>query len=304
MCSHRELDMDPYTVAGLARIEGEALAEDLEGATDSKTSETNYHLRGMVVHSGQASGGHYYSYIKSGASWYKFDDGDVTEAKMEDDEELRAQCYGGEYMSEVFDPMLKRMTYRKQKRWWNAYMLFYTRADLADAVAAGEVGAQLARLKVSNSLPREMTKKPPKMPLPIEKSVQKQNVRFLHQRNMFSPEFFQFMKRLIGCNAAYLGQSGQSDSPAKEAEELCMLSIHLASKFLFSIGLRAKKSLRGPAQEWYEVLSQYLRCSKQARLWFCQQALFAHPQRFCEYILECPSAEVRKRETVLSIHPF
>ena len=59
--------------------------------------------------------------------WYKFDDGDVTEVNMEDDEELKTQCWGGEYMSEVFDHMLKRMSYRRQKRWWNAYMLFYCR---------------------------------------------------------------------------------------------------------------------------------------------------------------------------------
>ena len=31
-----------------------------------------------------------------------------------------------------------------------------------------------------------------------------------------------------------------------------------------------------------------------ARAWFCQEALFAHPSRFCEYILECPTAEVRQ----------
>ena len=45
----------------------------------------------MVVHSGQASGGHYYSYIKHGDRWYKIDDGDVTEVNMEDDEELKTQ---------------------------------------------------------------------------------------------------------------------------------------------------------------------------------------------------------------------
>ncbi len=112
---------------------------DLEGGGGSGSDARRYHLRGMVVHSGQASGGHYYSYIHCGADrgWFKFDDGDVTEAKMEEDDELKAQCYGGEYMSEVFDPMLKRMSYRKQKRWWNAYMLFYTRADLVDSGAGG-----------------------------------------------------------------------------------------------------------------------------------------------------------------------
>lgn len=89
------------------------------------------------MHSGQASGGHYYSFIRNKDSdgefrWYKFDDGDVTEVKMDDEEELKTQCYGGEYMSEVFDPLVKRMSYRKQKRWWNAFMLFYTRLDYTE----------------------------------------------------------------------------------------------------------------------------------------------------------------------------
>ncbi len=34
------------------------------------------------------------------------------------------------FLLQVFDHMLKRMSYRRQKRWWNAYMLFYCRADL------------------------------------------------------------------------------------------------------------------------------------------------------------------------------
>lgn len=82
-------------------------------------------------------GGHYYSYIRnrnpSGeVRWYKFDDGDVTECRMGEDEEMKVQCFGGDYMGEVFDPMLKRSTYRRQKRWWNAYMLFYTRHDIEE----------------------------------------------------------------------------------------------------------------------------------------------------------------------------
>ena len=45
-------------------------------------------------YSGQASGGHYYSFIRNKDSdgefrWYKFDDDDVTEIKMEDEEELK-----------------------------------------------------------------------------------------------------------------------------------------------------------------------------------------------------------------------
>ena len=39
--------------------------------------------------------------FRQGEKWYKFDDGDVTEVSMEDDEELKNQCWGGEYLSEV-----------------------------------------------------------------------------------------------------------------------------------------------------------------------------------------------------------
>ena len=36
-----------------------------------------------------------------GDRWYKFDDGDVTEVNMQDNDELKNQCWGGEYLSEV-----------------------------------------------------------------------------------------------------------------------------------------------------------------------------------------------------------
>lgn len=52
--------MEPYTVSGLAKLEGELIDCEYE---DIKGTCTKYQLSGIVVHSGQASGGHYYSYI-------------------------------------------------------------------------------------------------------------------------------------------------------------------------------------------------------------------------------------------------
>ncbi len=202
--------------------------------------------------------------------------------------------------------MLKRMSYRKQKRWWNAYMLFYTRADLAeeDSTSPDSVAAQLAKLRLTSE---EKDKKATvtkavapvsapapsvapsvadaggapstvelHIPLPIEKSIQKQNVNFLHQRNQFSPEFFQFMRNIISCNGSYITQQQQQAAEGKQggeaeaanppdAEVISMVTVHLASKFLFNTGFRTKKSLRGPAQEWYEILTQYMRGSRQVR---------------------------------------
>lgn len=38
------------------------------------------------------------------------------------------------------------------------------------------------------------------MPVPIERSVIRQNVEFMHNRNQFSQEYFNFMKRLSFSN--------------------------------------------------------------------------------------------------------
>ncbi|KTF73658.1 hypothetical protein cypCar_00043671 [Cyprinus carpio] len=61
-----------------------------------------------------------------------------------------------------------------------------------------------------------------------------------------------------------------------------MISIQLAARFLFSTGFHTKKVVRGPAGD-----------CKNVRSWFAHNVLFAFPTRFSEYLLECPSAEVR-----------
>ena len=292
----RVLDMEPYTVWGLAKAEGEVIDYDIDEESNRDVS-TRYHLTGIVVHSGQASGGHYYSYIlhrppndESGSpKWYKFDDGDVSECKMDDDEEMKNQCFGGEYMGEVFDHVGKRMTYRRQKRWWNAYILFYTKEDV-------DISDRMNSLSL-NDLASSI-------PAPIERSVRKQNIKFQHTYNQFSTEFFQFMRKLMSCQTPYMtpdkaisSQTSETNvmqsKDTNESEELALLSVEIAARFLFTTCLHTKKSLRGVANDWYEALLGPLKSSKKARNWFAQHVLFDHPQRFCEYLLQCPSAEVR-----------
>ena len=41
--------------------------------------------------------------------WYKFDDGEVSDCRMDEDEELRSQCFGGDHTTTAFDqPSMKR----------------------------------------------------------------------------------------------------------------------------------------------------------------------------------------------------
>ena len=64
-----------------------------------------------------------------------------------------------------------------------------------------------------------------------------------------------------------------------EAEELSLLSVQLASKFLFFTGFHTKKTLRGTATDWHDILCHHLLGSKLVRSWFAHNALFNHPQR-------------------------
>ncbi|XP_013883260.1 probable ubiquitin carboxyl-terminal hydrolase FAF-X [Austrofundulus limnaeus] len=295
----RELDMEPYTVAGVAKLEGDDVNPENQVIQQNELSEatapgsSKYRLVGVLVHSGQASGGHYYSYIiqRNGGDgeknrWYKFDDGDVTECKMDDEEEMKNQCFGGEYMGEVFDHMMKRMSYRRQKRWWNAYILFYERMDSLDKDS--ELVKYISELSLSSTKPHQV-----KMPSVIECSVRKQNVQFMHNRMQYSLEYFQFIKKLLTCNSVYLNPPPGQDHLLPEAEEIAMISAQLAARFLFSTGFHTKKVVRGPASDWYDALCILLRHSKNVRYWFAHNVLFAYPNRFSEYLLECPSAEVR-----------
>ena len=43
-----------------------------------------------------------------------------------------------------------------------------------------------------------------KMPAAIEKCVRKQSIRYMHNKNHFSLEYFQFMRRLLMTNVHYV----------------------------------------------------------------------------------------------------
>ena len=139
---------------------------------------------------------------------------------------------------------------------------------------AGAVAKAMGELSLEERTARKVQRL--KVPMPIERSVHKQNIRFLHVRNQFSGEFFNFMKKLVNCNGPYVtpatpgggvaaqtsqqsGNKPQQEQLSPEGEELAMITMQLASKFLFSSGFRTKKTLRGSAQEWYEILAQHFR---------------------------------------------
>jgi ubiquitin carboxyl-terminal hydrolase 7 len=107
------------------------LEEFLDKNAD-RSQSWNYKLHGVLVHSGDLHGGHYFALIKpdSKRRWLKFDDDRVTPVT---DREVLEENYGGEALNGVTSPQ-QRNQVRAMKRFTNAYMLVYIRESAMDEV--------------------------------------------------------------------------------------------------------------------------------------------------------------------------
>uniref|UniRef100_A0A8C6PJW9 Ubiquitin carboxyl-terminal hydrolase 24 n=1 Tax=Nothobranchius furzeri TaxID=105023 RepID=A0A8C6PJW9_NOTFU len=324
------LNMEPYTVSGMARQDcsgegGEGRGDGASGGSPRKkvTISENYELVGVVVHSGQAHAGHYYSFIKdrrgSGRGrWYKFNDNVVEEFDM-NDETLEYECFGGEYRPKVYDQSNPYPDVRR--RYWNAYMLFYQKIsdqnspalpkksrvsimrqeaeDLSlSAPSSPDVSPQSSprppranndRLTLLTRLVRKGEKKGlfvEKMPASIYQMVRDENLRFMRNRDVYNSDYFNFVLSLASVNATKLKHPGYQPM-AKE-------SLQLAVHFLFHTYLHTKKKLRVDTEEWMAAVEVLLSKSSEACQWMVQYLVGPEGReiiRVC--LLECSVREVR-----------
>ncbi|CAO1629496.1 unnamed protein product [Sympodiomycopsis kandeliae] len=92
-----------------------------------------YNLHGVLVHSGDLHGGHYFTLIKpdKDSDWFKFDDDRVTRVLPR---EVLEDNYGGEYPNGHLGQTGVRAPVRAMKRFTNAYMLVYVRDAMSDEI--------------------------------------------------------------------------------------------------------------------------------------------------------------------------
>lgn len=104
---------------------------------DARGEPWRYHLHGVLVHSGDLHGGHYFALIKPerDSGWFKFDDDRVTPATLK---EVLEDNFGGEVLPAGGRPrpLVPSAPMRAMKRFTNAYMLVYIRESLLDEVLA------------------------------------------------------------------------------------------------------------------------------------------------------------------------
>ncbi|KAK4688080.1 ubiquitin carboxyl-terminal hydrolase 7, partial [Tremellales sp. Uapishka_1] len=109
------------------------LAEFLDESADRSVPHV-YKLHGVLVHSGDLHGGHYFALIKpdKDGRWFKFDDDRVTPVT---DKEVLEDNYGGDTVNGLI-PAHQRTQARSLKKFTNAYMLVYVKETELDNVLA------------------------------------------------------------------------------------------------------------------------------------------------------------------------
>lgn len=108
------------------------LAPYIDNDSPVRNQDWKYKLHGVLVHSGDLHGGHYFALLKpeKDGKWYKFDDDRVTPVT---DREVLEDNFGGEIPNGQLGG-LARAPVRAMKRFTNAYMLVYVRDAEADEI--------------------------------------------------------------------------------------------------------------------------------------------------------------------------
>lgn len=219
------LNMEPYTQTGLKRREKNKQTDnDAEENYEAEEQPKyplelyDYKLSGVLVHSGYAEGGHYYSFIKdredeTGAdAWYEFNDENV---KDFDKADLESEWFGGE---EKWSDMMGHSIYLKNsEKHRNAYLLFYERISNEDIPYSDDEDLAHTTSKDNKESHKETSDIPMAseneivsatsdlklistettiIPAEIRSLLQEENRKYWQYRFMFSKDYSEFILEL------------------------------------------------------------------------------------------------------------
>ncbi|OJJ67421.1 hypothetical protein ASPBRDRAFT_341882 [Aspergillus brasiliensis CBS 101740] len=198
------IDMSPFKV------------EYLSDQT-SEVKEDIFELVGVLVHSGTAESGHYYSYIRerpasgAGGSWVEFNDSDVSRF---DQAKIADQCFGG-HNDSMQPSAMGQVRFNKV---WNAYMLFYQRASSMEA-EKGIYKPTKPQHPVGVPLPRELAN-----------HIMMENEIFIRVYCLMDPYHALFVRYLL---SMLLDEQGpRSDAKAKLDKSIIFIALDTLEQLL------------------------------------------------------------------------
>eukprot|EP00116_Pleurobrachia_bachei_P002986 sb/3463248/ len=276
----------------------------MEGTAKQKRDVSSlYHLSGVVVHSGQANAGHYYSFIRSRGSseWFKFNDDTVTPITMTT-QTMVEECFGGEFES-------KGST---RNRYWNAYILLYDKATEFCPPSPWKKPSKpispTKRLKASrlsriqddvmdenedpvNAL-EELIKTgersgmfTERLPPLVRNSIVDSNIKLLKEKAVFNESYFGFIKKLATSNIS-----------ASNVADYCGWNTKLLCNFFLHTYLHVTSQFHFLESSWEETFKTVLSSDPSAVDTFLEFISSTRNQDYLvTFLLTCPKHSVRSK---------
>ncbi|KAI5284954.1 hypothetical protein KEM54_000931 [Ascosphaera aggregata] len=192
---------------------------------DEPVESDIFELVGVLVHSGTAESGHYYSYIRerplasdsasgSASSWVEFNDSEVGRFNFAD---IPDQCWGGK---RDFTNSAQNLRY---DRAWNAYMLFYQRAS---------------SMEEEQKLYPRSANRPARVPLPltINNHIAMQNEVFIRTYCLMAPYHSSFVLDLLRLSRALVEKDDKNECHVR----LRRLAVFISMDHLEQLVARSK----------------------------------------------------------------
>nr|CCA20199.1 predicted protein putative [Albugo laibachii Nc14] len=314
------LDMKPYTKVGLEDHEMAKLsskAEDRQGEEMETNSDTGsgtefdevpsandtispskrtsldpeflYGLRGILIHSGVAQGGHYYSFIYDSEleRWFRYDDEEVIPF---DPAKIEEECFGG----------VQRRSWHgsgnpvEMEVFSNALMLFYEK----------KIPGQL--MEINDTAEASVIR------CPFETEVRNSNEAFLQTTYLYDVEFQDFLREMV--QSRYIKERSEEthesndDSPehGRTDSNIQFTLTRIGVEFLLSVFLHAHE--KNDVARWITILGNKFTNYSDTCTWFFQ-ALIGEQQAIWlkAYLFECPDAFARQsfvHLTTRAIHAY
>ncbi|KAI9826367.1 MAG: hypothetical protein M1832_000284 [Thelocarpon impressellum] len=255
------IDMKPYTVDHLSD-------------PDTPIPDDVFELVGVLVHSGTAESGHYYSFIRErpitslsqSPGWVQFNDSDVSSW---DPANIAAQCFGGQESW----PQPRDNTPLILPKAYSAYMLFYQRSSSLNA-------EQQAQESFKSHGPKKL-----EVPLELGNHIARDNELFIRKHCLYDPTHAPFVKSLLD-SLRHINKGVCSES-----HELEEATIGIALQHVDSVVARVKDvpDFDGMMHSLLRVIGSCAHCCKFGLDWVSTNA-----DAMRNLLLRCPVPKVRQ----------
>ncbi|KAI9864071.1 MAG: hypothetical protein M1813_003388 [Trichoglossum hirsutum] len=256
------IDMKPYKVQHLSD-------------PTIPTPEDVFELVGVLVHSGTAESGHYYSFIRERPAsqffptptWVEFNDSDVTPF---DPNTIAAQCFGGG--GDIYTQSKDALSMNFPKT-YSAYMLFYQRSSSLQA-------QQQMQEPLTFECPKKLA-----VPLDLGNYIAYQNEIFIRRHCLYDPYHAPFVRQLLD-TLRYLNKGLCSEDHQIEKSAIWLALDHMDQVVARTKDLPDFDSMMGSIMK---VICSCSECCKLALDW-----LSARPEAMRNMLLKNPLVKVRQ----------